>query len=124
MSPREAVVLSENPPVRAHLEILLEAEGFRVAAFEGVQEAMEHLKRTTPDLVVLDEGRAVDALGVAWRLKRVRRLKGVPVVILAAREDDRTRVTAELARVDRVISKPLEERKVRAALRDLFRFTG
>ncbi len=124
MGQREAVVLSENPPVRAHLEILLEAEGFQVSAFETAQEVMEHLKRTTPDLVVLDEGQAVDALGMAWRLKRVRRLKEVPVVILAAREDERTRVTAELARADRVIAKPLEERKLRAALRDLFRFTG
>ena len=104
-----ALVVTANPTMRAYLEVTLEAEGFHAHSLSDTEEALRYLKEHTPDLIVLDEeskGR-LSALDLAWRVKRVRRLKDVPVVVLVSSPDQRTKVAAQLARVDKLLTKPL-----------------
>jgi len=103
-------VVSANPTVRAYLEVALEMEGFQTTSFADTGEALRYLKEHTPDLIVIDDDSKgeLSAMDLAWRIKRVRRLKYVPVVVLSATNDDRTRIAARLARVDRLLTKPLK----------------
>ena len=115
----EALVVSAHPTMQAYLEVSLEAEGFNVVSFTNAAEALRYLKNHTPDLIVLDDEikGGVSALDMAWRIKRVRRLKEVPVVVLSSSADQRTQVAARLARVDKLLVKPLTGGEFRAFAR-------
>ncbi len=115
----DALVVCANPTVRAYLEVALEMEGYRTTSFTETGEALQYLKEHTPDLIVLDEESKgeLSAMDLAWRIKRVRRLKHVPVVVLTPTNDERTRIAAKLARVDRLITKPLKGGEFRAFAR-------
>ena len=106
----EALVVCANPTVRAYLEVALEMEGYHTTSFSDTNEALRYLKEHTPDLIVLDdesEGE-LSAMDLAWRIKRVRRLKHIPVVVLTSTSDERTKIAARMAKVDKLIIKPLK----------------
>jgi len=105
----EALVVSSNATMRAYLEVTLESEGFRTVSFADTTEALKYLKEHTPDLIVLDDETKgeLSALDLAWRIKRVRRFKDVPVVVLVSNADQRTKIAAQMARVDMLLTKPL-----------------
>jgi DNA-binding response OmpR family regulator len=48
-----------------------------------------------------------------------RRLREVPVVMLIAEKDDKTRLTAEISRVDHIFNKPVDRRRLSSLLRSL-----
>ena len=116
----DALVVSANPTMRAYLEVTLEAEGFRPKSLSDTGEALRYLKEHTPDLIVLDEDANGDlqAIDLAWRIKRVRRLKDVPVVVLVSVADQRTKIAAQMARVDKLLTKPLTGGEFRSFARN------
>jgi DNA-binding response OmpR family regulator len=116
-----AVVITPSPTVRALLEMVLEQEGFKATFFATPHEALQLLRESVPSLLILDEGLEPDAFSVSGRLKMSRRLREMPILILVSEHDDRTRITAELSRVDHVIPKPFEGRQLRSLLRSLLR---
>ena len=118
-----ALVVSANPTMRAYLEVTLEAEGFHPQSLTDTGEALRYLKEHTPDLIVLDEDAngELKAMDLAWRIKRVRRLKDVPVVVLVSVADERTQIAAQMARVDKLLTKPLTGREFRSFARNTIR---
>ncbi len=105
---------------RMVLDMLLSADGYVVHAVADGREALEYLKEHTPDLAVLDVNMPhVSGIDVCDRMKRVPRLKDVPVIILTVLKDERTGQMARLAKADRVIIKPLEGKDFRATVREL-----
>jgi len=105
---------------RMVLDMLLSADGYVVHAVADGREALAYLKEHTPDLAVLDVNMPhVSGIDVCDRMKRVPRLKDVPVIILTVMKDERTGQMARLAKADRVIIKPLEGKDFRATVREL-----
>ncbi len=105
----EALVVSANPTLRTYIEVTLEAEGFQPKSFANAKEALAYLREHTPDLIVLDDevGDSLPPLDLAWRVKRVKRLRDVPLVYLASSSDSRTKIAAQMARIDEILVKPL-----------------
>lgn len=102
------------------LDMLLSADGHAVDAVEDGRAALEYLKTHTPDLVILDVAMPfMSGIDVCHRMKRIPRLKDVPVIILTVHQDDRTREMARVARADAVVFKPLEGKDFRAKVREL-----
>lgn len=105
---------------RAVLDMLLSVDGYDVQIVEDGAEALAWLKQHTPDLVVLDvKMPRVDGIEVCARMKRVTRLKDVPVIILTALRDDTTLEAARHAGADAVVIKPLEGKDFRSEVRRL-----
>ena len=110
---------------RLVLDMLLTVEGYDVKLVEDGAEALAYLKPHTPDLAILDVRMPnVDGLEVCARMKRVTRLKGVPVMILTALRDDATLESARLAGADAVVIKPLEGKDFRSEVKRLLRAAG
>ena len=89
---------------RMVLDMLLSVEGFEVHLVEDGAQALEYLKNNTPDLAILDVRMPnVDGIEVCRRMKKVSRLKSVPVMILTALRDEVTLESARLAHADSVV---------------------
>lgn len=102
------LVADDEPGQRTVLEFLLSADGHRVMSVEDGKEALDYLKLYTPDLVVLDVRMPmVSGLDICSRIKRMKRFKDVPVIILTGLRDERTKTEAKIARADAVVHKPL-----------------
>jgi DNA-binding response OmpR family regulator len=113
------VVVSVNTTLRALLELTAEEEGLMSLFFDQAQAGLNFLKENTPCLIVLDEGIDVDPFTIASRLKMSRRLREVPVAMLIGDNDERTRLTAEISRVDHIFNKPVDRRRLSSLLRSL-----
>lgn len=105
---------------RMVLDMLLSVEGYDVHLVEDGAEALEWLKENTPDLAILDVRMPrLGGLEVCARMKRVSRLKDVPVMILTALKDAATREASRLVAADAIVYKPLEGKDFRETIKSL-----
>ncbi len=105
---------------RVVLDMLLSLDGYHVDTVEDGRQALEYLRGTTPDLVILDVNMPfISGIDVCDRMKRIPRLKKVPVVLLTVLKDERTHEMARLAHADLFIAKPLEGKDFRTTIREL-----
>jgi len=105
---------------RLVLDMLLSVEGYEVAMVEDGKAALEHLKDNTPDLAILDVKMPyLSGIEVCRRMKRIPRLKHVPVIILTALRDETTLRDAREQGADEVILKPLEGKDFRETVKRL-----
>ncbi|GIW24754.1 response regulator [Meiothermus sp.] len=115
----KVLVITSSLTLRALLEMVIEEQGIEAQFYEKAQEGLEFLKAHTPRAIVLDDGIEIDPFSIASRLKMSRRLREVPVVLFIADSDDRTKLTAEFARVEHVLSKPVDRKAFTSILRSL-----
>ena len=105
---------------RLILEMLLSVDGYDVTTVEDGKAALEFLKDHTPDLAILDVKMPyLTGIEVGDRMKRIPRLKHVPVLILTALRDEDTAQRAYDSQADEVIMKPLEGKDFRQTVKDL-----
>ena len=105
---------------RMVLDMLLSVEGYEVHLVEDGVEALEYLKENTPSLAILDVRMPrLGGLEVCARMKRVSRLKDVPVMILTALKDAATLEASRLVAADAIVYKPLEGKDFRETVKSL-----
>lgn len=102
------------------LDMLLSLDGYDVRLVEDGREALEFLKENTPDLAILDvKMPQLNGIEVCMRMKRISRLRDVPVVMLTALRDEETRTQLRAAQADAIIYKPLEGKDFRETVKSL-----
>jgi two-component system OmpR family response regulator len=80
------LVVDDEPKIASLARDYLEHAGFAVTVAADGRAALDTIRRTRPDLVVLDLGLPeVDGLDVT---REVRRTSAVPIVMLTARDDE------------------------------------
>lgn len=105
---------------RTILDMLLSADGYDVHVVDDGLAALDFLKVHTPDLVILDVVMPnLGGLEVCGRMKRISRLKDVPVIILTAHQDEHIRAEASFVKADALVYKPLEGKDLRLKVREL-----
>ncbi len=118
--PASILVADDIEGQRLILEMLLSVDGYDVAAVADGKAALDYLKDHTPDLAILDVRMPyVSGLDVCARMKRIPRLKEIPVIILTAMRDDGTVRMAHQAKADLVVLKPLEGKDFRTMVKNL-----
>jgi two-component system KDP operon response regulator KdpE len=124
MDPRPTIlVIEDEPEIRRFLRTSLEAEGYRVAesatARRGVIDAGTH----KPDVVIVDLG-LPDFDGVEV-VRQIRQWSSVPILILSARAQERSKIDAFDAGADDYVTKPFGIgellARIKVALRHAFR---
>jgi len=104
----------------AILDMLLAADGHAVTTVAAGRAALHHLKHHTPDLVVLDATMPdISGLESYERLRRVSRLRAVPVLMLTAPNNEQAKAKASAAGASAVVSKPFSGKDIRALVRGL-----
>jgi two-component system alkaline phosphatase synthesis response regulator PhoP len=119
---RRALVVEDDPDIVELLVHYLKAEGFAVDAAEDGRKALERLRAETYHLVILDlQLPGLDGLSVCTEIRRDRRTKDVPVVMLTARGDEADRIVGLEMGADDYVVKPFSPKELVARVRALFR---
>lgn len=120
MAASTVLIADDDAGHRSVLDMLLSLDGHEVVAVGNGREALEWLREHTPDVAILDVNMPhVGGIDVCDRMRKVSRLRSVPVIILTALRDERTRTLAKMAKADLVVAKPLEGKDFRATVSQL-----
>ncbi|KEF35040.1 response regulator [Deinococcus sp. RL] len=114
------LVADDEPAIRTMLEVILSADGHEIVTVPDGKAALDYLREHTPDALLLDVTMPqMDGFEVCSRVKRVKRLKHAPVLLLTALDDDRTRDQAKLVGADDLVYKPLSGKNLRSRVKQL-----
>ncbi len=114
------LVAEDNVAQGTLYELALTSDGHTVMIVPDGAEALKYLKENTPDLIILDVNMPkLSGIDVCGRIRRVKRLKDVPVIMLTSLEDAKTQKLAQLVEVDAFVNKPLVSGKLRRMVREL-----
>jgi two-component system, OmpR family, KDP operon response regulator KdpE len=125
-SPPTVLVVDDEPPIRRFLKSGLAAADYRVIEAKDGADALRALAAKKPDLIVLDLG-LPDRSGFEV-IELIRKQSPVPIIVLSARDDERSKVAALDCGADDYVSKPFGmgelTARLRAALRHAFHTQG
>lgn len=108
-------ILDDEPEIRTILTDVLEDAGFRTQCFGRAREFEAALKRTTPDVCLVDLSLPdTDGLALVHRLALEQ---GAAVIIISGRAQVQDRVTGLELGADDYITKPFDPAEVVARIR-------
>jgi len=120
------LVVDDEPPIRRFLRASLAAAGHRAVTADDAAGALAAVAAEKPDLVILDLG-LPDRSGFEV-IAEIRKHSPVPIIVLSARSDERSKVEALDLGADDYIGKPFGMAelmaRLRAALRHAFQAQG
>ena len=114
------LIVEDEPHIVESLKFILSRDGFEVTALGDAETALETLRETTPDVLVLDA-----MLPGASGFDMLRQLRAnpawaaLPVLMLTAKGQRRDREVARDVGADRFMTKPFANAEVVAAVREL-----
>ncbi|WP_439816137.1 phosphate regulon transcriptional regulator PhoB [Zavarzinia sp. CC-PAN008] len=120
---RPSILVVEDE--RALLDLLrynLEAQGFEVRTTADGAEAMLLVEERVPDLVVLDWMLpSLSGLEICRRLRRRPETRGLPIILLTARDEEPDRIRGLEAGADDYVPKPFSPKELVARIRAVLR---
>lgn len=109
--PIEILIVEDNPSNMLLAQAVLRRAGHRVSEARSAEEAIERLRSTLPDLILMDiQLPGLDGIDLTRLLKSDPATAGVPVVALSAHAMERDRERALAAGCVGFISKPFDTR--------------
>ncbi|MEP5730980.1 MAG: response regulator [Sulfitobacter sp.] len=117
---KHVVLVEDELNIAEAIRFLLSNEGWRVETLANGASALEVIRKTGPDLVMLDvmlPGKS--GFEILHDLRADPDLAGLPVLMLTARGQARDREMAEKAGVSRFMTKPFSNAEMLEAVREL-----
>ncbi|MBK9714542.1 MAG: GAF domain-containing protein [Kouleothrix sp.] len=116
------LVVDDDPSIRRMFQLLLNDTGYRVSTAASGEEALAYLDLVTPDLVLMDLMLpGINGQEVTERIKADQTKPFIPVILVTARNDPRSKVTALDAGADDFLVKPVEFAELLARVRAMLR---
>ncbi|WP_038045938.1 response regulator [Thermus caliditerrae] len=118
------LVVDDDPRIRHLLEVLLSGSGHEVVLADSARAALEHLRKATPDLILLDIMMPdMDGLTLLGRIRAVRRLAKVPVIMFTGGGRELEGPSRALG-ADLFLEKPITGRRLKQAVDNLLAREG
>jgi len=115
----KVLVVDDEPQIRRALSLNLGARGYEVFEAESGERAMQLAATEHPDIVLLDLGLGgMDGTSV---IDGLRGWTQVPIIVLTARDDERSKVIALDRGADDYVTKPFGMAELLARLRAALR---
>lgn len=117
-APRGTIlVVDDQPAQRRLLRDFVESMGLRAVEAGSGEEAVEHVRRQRPDMVLLDV--RLPGMSGLEALAEIRRIDGqLPVLLITAHADLRQAVAAIKSGAEDYLAKPVDLDELEAAIRD------
>ncbi len=87
MAPKgQILVVDDDPDIRDSLRLILEKEGYQVSTAGDSQQALDELKRSRPQLMILDIMMNTDTEGfdLAFAIRGQEETRDLPIILLTA----------------------------------------
>lgn len=111
--PTTILVIDDEPDLRALVRVNLEQAGHRVEAVGNGRDALEALRRSLPDLVVLDLMLPdISGTDLCRRLRYDPNTAELPIIMLTAKSEELDRVVGFELGADDYVTKPFSPREL------------
>jgi len=116
------LLVDDEPDLLELVRVNLHQEGYEVETAEGGREALAMLRRSPPDLVILDLMLPdISGTEICRQVRQDAQLASLPIIMLTAKADELDRVVGLELGADDYVTKPFSPRelalRVRAVLR-------
>ena len=119
---KRVLVVEDDPDIVELIVHYLRAEGFEVEAEGDGRRALERLREGQHHVVVLDlQLPGLDGLSLCAELRRDKRTRALPVIMLTARGEESDRVVGLEVGADDYVVKPFSPKELVARVRALLR---
>jgi two-component system phosphate regulon response regulator PhoB len=116
------LVVEDEPGIQEVLKFNLGQNGHSVSVASSGEEAMSLLNAAMPDLILLDWMLpGISGIDLARRIRDDARLKGVPIIMLTARTEERDKVLGLDTGADDYLTKPFSPRELNARIKAVLR---
>jgi DNA-binding response OmpR family regulator len=113
------LIVEDDDRIRAAMRLALEDEGYEVTEADRAETALQQMRRTTPDVMIVDL--MLGEVDGFTCIREVRRFSDVPIIIVSARLDTHDIVAGLEAGADDYVTKPFQIKEISARLRALRR---
>lgn len=113
------LIVEDDSNIRELLSLYLEQEGYHIETAQDGAEGLRNLKRTHPDLVLLDL--MMPVMDGTQMMRELRTFSQTPVIILTAKGEVFDKVALLELGADDYITKPFEMREVIARIKAVLR---
>jgi two-component system, OmpR family, alkaline phosphatase synthesis response regulator PhoP len=125
MAKASILVVEDETDIREIIVHGLAREGYAVAAVADAEKGIESMRRSRPDLVLLDMMLpGMDGFEALKRIRADKELGKVPVIMVTARSEDADIVAGLELGADDYVCKPFSPRVLAARVRARLRETG
>ena len=119
---RRALVVEDDPDIVELVALYLGKEGFEVESIGDGRAALQKIRATPFDLVILDlQLPGIDGLTLCAAVRRTGSARHVPLVMLTARVEETDRIVGLEMGADDYVVKPFSPKELVARVRALFR---
>lgn len=118
-------IIEDDENIRNLLLIALKGFGYEAEAFETAEEGLERIRKSPPDLAVIDW--MLPGISGVAATKSIRQTKGIcnlPVIMLTAKDKELDKVTGLDCGADDYMVKPFGVLELGARIRSLLRRSG
>ncbi|MCU0721420.1 MAG: response regulator [Pirellula sp.] len=113
------VIIEDEASIQKFLNASLQAEGFRTAQATTARDGIRVITQEHPSIILLDLG-LPDADGLSV-IQSVRGWSSIPIIVLSARGEEKSKVEALDAGADDYLSKPFGVGELLARIRSSLR---
>lgn len=116
------LLVEDEPGIQELLKLNLGQAGHQVTAADDAEGALQYLKTTLPDVILLDWMLpGMSGIDLCRRLRADKRYQPVPIIMLTARGEEQDRVAGLDTGADDYITKPFSPRELVSRIRAVLR---
>jgi two-component system phosphate regulon response regulator PhoB len=120
--PANILVIEDEPAIQALIAANLRRAGHAVHAALDAETALRQINESLPDLILLDWMLpGMSGIDLARRLRADARTRGVPIIMLTAKGEERDKVAGLESGADDYVTKPFSPRELQARIQAVLR---
>lgn len=110
---KKVLIIDDEPNVRKVLSILFRSNGYEVVAADDGDVGLETAKKEKPDVIILDVVMpTLDGYSTCMLLKEDPEVQSIPVIMLTARDTNKSKYASESFGAQYYLSKPYESEEL------------
>jgi len=113
------LVIDDEPQLRRAMRATLSGIGYTVLEAKSGEEALDQLRETQPDLILLDLN--MPGIGGLETCRAIRERSDIPIIVLSVRNTESDKVQALDAGADDYVTKPFGIQELLARIRAAMR---
>jgi len=118
-------IVEDDENIREMIKMALTSFSYDVTAFDNAEDALMAVKVSAPDMIIFDIMLpGISGLEATKKLRSDPRTKGIPVIMLTAKDTEMDKVTGLDCGADDYIAKPFGVMELGARIRSVFRRAG